>query len=57
MSPEIMEIVRESGYTVACCSKSDVATAQSPLLALPRVWVRNLDGDGFERWLRGWLHA
>ena len=57
MTPETVEIVRESGYTIACCSKSDVATARSPMLALPRVWVRNLDGDRFERWLRGWLHA
>ena len=57
MTPETVEIVRESGYTVACCSKSDVATARSPMLALPRLWVRNLDGDRFERWLRGWLHA
>jgi peptidoglycan/xylan/chitin deacetylase (PgdA/CDA1 family) len=57
MSPETVAIVRESGYSVACCSKADVATARSPLLALPRLWVRNLDGDRFERWLRGWLHA
>jgi peptidoglycan/xylan/chitin deacetylase (PgdA/CDA1 family) len=57
ISPETMEVVRESGFTVACCSKSDVATARSPMLALPRLWVRNLDGGGFERWLRGWLHG
>jgi peptidoglycan/xylan/chitin deacetylase (PgdA/CDA1 family) len=57
ISPGTLEVVRESGFTVACCSRSDVATARSPMLALPRLWVRNLDGAGFERWLRGWLHA
>jgi peptidoglycan/xylan/chitin deacetylase (PgdA/CDA1 family) len=57
ISPETVEVVRESGFNVACCSKSDVATARSPMLALPRLWVRNLDGVRFERWLRGWLHA
>ena len=57
ISPGTIEVVRESGFTVACCSRSDVATARSPMLALPRLWVRNLDGGGFERWLRGWLHA
>jgi peptidoglycan/xylan/chitin deacetylase (PgdA/CDA1 family) len=57
ISPELVDVVRESGYEVACCSRSDVATARSPMLALPRLWVRNLDGDRFERWLRGWLHG
>jgi peptidoglycan/xylan/chitin deacetylase (PgdA/CDA1 family) len=57
ISPGLVGVVRESGYTVACCSKSDVATPRSPMLALPRLWVRNLDGERFERWLRGWLHA
>ena len=31
--------------------------AASPVLALPRLWVRNQDGRSFERWLRGWLHG
>ena len=57
ISSETVEIVREAGYAVACCSKSDVATAASPVLALPRLWVRNQDGRSFERWLRGWLHG
>jgi peptidoglycan/xylan/chitin deacetylase (PgdA/CDA1 family) len=57
ISAETVEIVREAGYAVACCSKSDVATAASPVLALPRLWVRNEDGRSFERWLRGWLHG
>jgi hypothetical protein len=57
ISPETVEVIREAGYAVACCSKSDVATSASPRLALPRLWVRNLDGGRFERWLRGWLHG
>lgn len=57
ISPETVEVIRDAGYAVACCSKSDVATSASPRLALPRLWVRNLDGSRFERWLRGWLHG
>jgi peptidoglycan/xylan/chitin deacetylase (PgdA/CDA1 family) len=56
IAPETIEIVQQAGYATACCSKSDVATPESPRLSLPRLWVRNLDGDRFERWLRGWLH-
>jgi peptidoglycan/xylan/chitin deacetylase (PgdA/CDA1 family) len=57
ISADTVEVVRDAGYTVACCSKTDVATAASPMLALPRLWVRNQDGRAFERWLRGWLHG
>lgn len=57
ISTQTVEIVRDAGYAVACCSRADVATVASPMLALPRLWVRNQDGHTFERWLRGWLHG
>jgi peptidoglycan/xylan/chitin deacetylase (PgdA/CDA1 family) len=56
ISTDTLEVIREAGYRVACCSKSDVATPASAELALPRLWVGNLDGPAFERWLTGWLH-
>jgi peptidoglycan/xylan/chitin deacetylase (PgdA/CDA1 family) len=48
-------LVREAAYTAACCSTPDVATQRSDLLALPRFWAGDWDGDRFERFLRRWL--
>jgi peptidoglycan/xylan/chitin deacetylase (PgdA/CDA1 family) len=49
--------VREAGYRAACASTVDVARPDSPVLALPRLWPRNVDGAAFEHWLRGWLRV
>jgi peptidoglycan/xylan/chitin deacetylase (PgdA/CDA1 family) len=57
IAPESIDAVREAGYAIACCSKSDVANPASPRLALPRLWVRNLGENHFERWLAGWVHG
>ena len=57
LNADTVAIVKAAGYTTACCSRSDVAAASAPPLALPRLWVRNHDGPRFERWLRGWLHG
>lgn len=57
LTEQTVAIVKEAGYTSACCSKVDVAAAGAPLLALPRLWVANHDGPRFEGWLRGWLHG
>jgi len=49
------ELVREAGFTVACCSVPDVATPASDPLAFPRLWV---DGDrkrDLARWINRWL--
>jgi len=55
VSPPTAALVRQTGYTAACCSRPDVITARSDLLMLPRFWVRDWDGDRFERFLRRWL--
>lgn len=56
-TPETIGIVREAGFTTACCSTYDVAASSAPPLALPRLWVGDFDAERFERWLRGWWHA
>lgn len=54
---ETIEIVRDAGFTIACCSKYDVAAVSAPPLALPRLWVADHNGTRFARWLKGWFHG
>ena len=46
------EAVKTAGFTLACSVQRGPALATSDVLALPRIHVRNLDGDEFERALR-----
>ena len=46
------EAVRTAGFTAGCVMQNNPALRTSDVLALPRVHVRNLDGDAFERTLR-----
>jgi peptidoglycan/xylan/chitin deacetylase (PgdA/CDA1 family) len=48
-------VVRDAGFTVACGSVPDVATASSDLLALPRLWVDGHHKRDFVPWIRRWL--
>jgi peptidoglycan/xylan/chitin deacetylase (PgdA/CDA1 family) len=57
INPQAINIVRQAGYRIACCSRGDVAGHGAPLHALPRLWPADRSGPAFERWLRGWLHA
>ena len=47
--------VAEAGFACACSSDPDAVFRGADLLRLPRLVVRNWDGDEFERWLRWWL--
>jgi peptidoglycan/xylan/chitin deacetylase (PgdA/CDA1 family) len=49
------ELVRQAGFTVACCSVPDVATPASDPLALPRLWVDGNRKRRFARWVNRWL--
>jgi peptidoglycan/xylan/chitin deacetylase (PgdA/CDA1 family) len=44
--------VKAAGFTVACSTQYGPAITTSDKLALPRIHVRNLGGDSFERSLR-----
>jgi peptidoglycan/xylan/chitin deacetylase (PgdA/CDA1 family) len=57
ISPATVRVVRDAGYAIACCSKSDVVSNGTPPLELPRLWPGDWNGKAFERWLLGWLHA
>jgi peptidoglycan/xylan/chitin deacetylase (PgdA/CDA1 family) len=46
------EEVRNAGFTLACSTRHGPATTTSDVFALPRIYVRNCDGDAFERALR-----
>lgn len=56
-SPATISMVRDAGFTAACCSVSDVVTRRSDVFALPRLWVQPRSGPRFERWLSAWLAA
>ena len=57
VDPQTVELVQSGGYDAACCSTVDVASDRASPFLLPRLWVRDVDGDAFERWLRGWVHG
>ena len=49
--------VGQAGFACACSSHPDAVFRGADLLRLPRLVVRNWDGDAFARWLRWWLDA
>jgi peptidoglycan/xylan/chitin deacetylase (PgdA/CDA1 family) len=56
-TPATVGIVREAGFSAACCSVSDVATSASAALELPRLWVDGPRKRRFRSWIRRWLGA
>jgi peptidoglycan/xylan/chitin deacetylase (PgdA/CDA1 family) len=48
-------VVADAGFAVACCSTADALRRGCDPLAVPRLWVGDLDGEAFGRWLDGWL--
>jgi peptidoglycan/xylan/chitin deacetylase (PgdA/CDA1 family) len=52
---ESVAIVREAGFEMACANFPGIVWRRSDRFQLPRLLVRNWDGETFHRWLRGWL--
>jgi peptidoglycan/xylan/chitin deacetylase (PgdA/CDA1 family) len=53
-APEVVAHVREAGFTSACGGLGAVRNGTDPF-QLPRVWVRDWDGDQFARRLSEWF--
>jgi len=48
---ETIDLVREAGYTSACCNVPGVVEPRADPLRLPRYFVNNFNRDRFSRWL------
>lgn len=56
-TPETVALVREAGFACACSSLADVVWRRTDRFQLPRVLVRNWDGDEFARRLGEWFRG
>lgn len=54
-TPEAVSILQEAGFVCACTSTADAVWRSANPLQLPRVGVRDWDGDYFASWLKWWL--
>jgi peptidoglycan/xylan/chitin deacetylase (PgdA/CDA1 family) len=52
---ETVGIVRDAGFVCAGSSEPDLVWSNANLFQLPRVAVRDWNGDTFARWLNGWF--
>jgi peptidoglycan/xylan/chitin deacetylase (PgdA/CDA1 family) len=48
-------ILENANFEYACVSQEDIVRPGSDLLALPRFWQKDVDGEKFLRHLNGWL--
>jgi peptidoglycan/xylan/chitin deacetylase (PgdA/CDA1 family) len=55
LTPETVAIVRDTGFVGAGSSEPDVVWSNADRFQLPRVAVRDWDGEVFARWIRGWF--
>jgi peptidoglycan/xylan/chitin deacetylase (PgdA/CDA1 family) len=54
-SPETVAIVRDEGFVCACSTRADVVSRGADYFQLPRLCVRDWDGETFARWLHWWV--
>ncbi len=54
---ETVDLVRQGKFTCACSNFRGVVQPRTSLYELPRLVVRDWDGDEFERHLRGWFRG
>jgi peptidoglycan/xylan/chitin deacetylase (PgdA/CDA1 family) len=48
-------VVESLGFSCACMSRDGVFTARSDPYRIPRLWVSDVDGAEFGRWLGNWV--
>jgi peptidoglycan/xylan/chitin deacetylase (PgdA/CDA1 family) len=56
-SATTQKMLKNAAYTYACCSDQDTAQHIDQCYQLPRLWVPNVAGEEFGRWLRHWLQV
>jgi hypothetical protein len=56
-SAETVAMVRDGGFVCACSTRSDVVFRGADRFLLPRVIVRDWNGERFGRFLRWWMGA
>jgi peptidoglycan/xylan/chitin deacetylase (PgdA/CDA1 family) len=56
-TPEAAASVGEAGFVCACSSQPDAVFRGAQRFHLPRLGVRDWDGESFAQWLRWWLGA
>ena len=49
------ELVRQARFDLACANSPATVWRRSDSFQLPRLLVRDWDGETFERWLSGWM--
>jgi peptidoglycan/xylan/chitin deacetylase (PgdA/CDA1 family) len=54
-TPAATASLEDAGFVCACCSESEVIFRAGSRFHLPRLGVRDWDGDTFARWLRWWV--
>nr|AFI78759.1 polysaccharide deacetylase [uncultured bacterium ws198A12] len=53
-TPESIDIVKESGFAYACTSRQAIVRRGTDRHALPRIWVPDVGGGKFGRWISSW---
>ena len=54
-SEETPEIVRQAGFNCACTSRQATYRSGDDCFLIPRVWVPDVGGPAFEKWLSKWI--
>jgi hypothetical protein len=52
---ETVALVRHAGFDYACTNVSGAVAPDSDPYLLPRLFVRDVDGETFGRWLSQWV--
>jgi peptidoglycan/xylan/chitin deacetylase (PgdA/CDA1 family) len=52
-TPETLAVVRQAGFSSACSSDTALVRRRTNGFRLPRICVRDWDGETFARWLKG----
>ncbi len=55
LSSRTPRLVESIGYSCACASGDGLVSKRTDRFRIPRIWVPDIDGPGFRRWLGNWV--